>query len=500
MSGFPIETAKKVMKRAIEHMRPQDTFNLITFSGDTHVLFPQPVGASAANIAQATAFLSGQRGGGGTEMMKAIRIALGDDGSGVADCKPWQDCAVETNRRPADGLRIVTFMTDGYVGNDMEIIGAIQKHPEARVFSFGIGSSVNRFLLDKMAEAGRGEVEYVLSDDAAPEAADRFYERVHTPVLTDISIDWHGLPVSEVMPQKPLDLFTAKPLVLTGRYSQPASGMITLRGKRAGKAFERNIKVDLPANNNANQALAQLWARKKIDEVMAADWNGIQSGNPLPAVKDKVTQLGLDYRLMTQFTSFVAVEEQTVVEGGQRRTIQVPVETPQGVSPEGVFAVETRQAQLAKAQAGSLYSYSMANRPVAPPPANATTVDVFSASEAVGVADAMRHKNGRGDGQSKDADLSAKVHRDLLETYDCWKSRRGNCAGVKDGKVRVEVWLESGIAKEQMNRLLSAGLKLERDPSSIFATGATSVRGTIDLDKLPNLAALTGVRLVSLAK
>jgi Ca-activated chloride channel family protein len=500
MSGFPIETAKKVMKRAIEHMRPQDTFNLITFSGDTHVLFPQPVGASAANIAQATAFLSGQRGGGGTEMMKAIRIALGDDGSGVADCKPWQDCAADTNRRPADGVRIVTFMTDGYVGNDMEIIGAIQKHPEARVFSFGIGSSVNRFLLEKMAEAGRGEVEYVLSDKAAPEAADRFYERVHTPVLTDVSIDWHGLPVSDVMPQKPLDLFTAKPLILTGRYAQPASGKITLHGKRAGKAFERNIKVDLPANNNANQALAQLWARKKIDEVMAADWNGIQGGNPMPAVKDKVTQLGLEYGLMTQFTSFVAVEEQTVVEGGQRRTIQVPVELPQGVSPEGVFGVETRQAQLAKAQAGSFYSYSMANRPVAPPPANATTVDVFSASEAVGVADAMRHKNGRGDAQFRDVDLSTKLHRDLLAAYNCWKSKQANCAGVKGGKVRVEVWLESGIAKDQMNRLLSAGLKLEQDKSIAFATAATSVRGTIDLDKLPNLAKLAGVQLVSLAK
>ena len=112
----------------------------------------------------------------------------------------------------------------------------------------------------------------------------------------------------------------------------------------------------------------------------------------------------------------------------------------------------------------------------------------------------MRHKNGRADGQSKDIDLSAKLHRDLLETYKCWKSKQTNCGGVKDGKVRVEVWLESGIAKEQMNRLLSAGLKLEQNKGMAFAAAATSVRGTIDLDKLPNLAKLAGVRLVSLAK
>jgi hypothetical protein len=148
-----------------------------------------------------------------------------------------------------------------------------------------------------------------------------------------------------------------------------------------------------------------------------------------------------------------------------------------------------------------LYSYSaIANRPVAPP-ANATmTVDVMSTSEAVEVSGAMRHKNDRGDAKFKDADLSTKLHRDLLETYNCWKSKQATCAGVKDGKVRVEVWLESGIARDQLNRLLSAGLKLEQDKSIAFATGATSVRGTIDLAKLPNLAQLAGVRLVSLAK
>jgi Ca-activated chloride channel family protein len=511
MSGFPIETAKKVMKRAIEHMRAQDTFNLITFSGDTHVLFPQPVGASAANIAQATAFLDGQRGGGGTEMMKAIRIALGDDGSGVADCKPWQDCGVDTNRRPADGVRIVTFMTDGYVGNDMEIIGAIQKHPEARVFSFGIGSSVNRFLLDKMAEAGRGEVEYVLSDTEAPEAADRFYERVHTPVLTDISIDWHELPVTDVMPQKALDLFTAKPLVLTGRYAQPASGTITLRGKRAGKAFTRDIKVDLPAASSANQALAQLWARKKIDDVMAADWNGIQNGNPAPAIKDKVTQLGLDYGLMTQYTSFVAVEEQTVVEGGQRRTIQVPVEMPQGVSPEGVFGNDaygqgkvaaygySSLAMVRSAPAKQMHTQS----PGIVGGAN-QSVDVVAEAPSINTSMATKEvKKEHRDRKDKDegVDLSAKLHRDLFDAYNCWKSKRANCAGVKDGKVDVIVWLEPGLDRKQLEAIYFAGLQTPaRSVGAPIVDRANSIRGTIELSKLVKLAKTTGVRLVSLAK
>src|SRR5258708_13675749 len=124
-------------------------------------------------------------------------------------------------------------MTDGEVGNDMNIIAEVQKHPNARVFAFGIGSSVNRFLLDKMAEYGRGEVEYVgLADDGSA-AARRFHERVRSPLLTDISIDWGGLPISDVYPRRIPDLFSAKPVILSGPYTRARNGKIHLRGKIA---------------------------------------------------------------------------------------------------------------------------------------------------------------------------------------------------------------------------------------------------------------------------
>ena len=178
MSGFPIEKAKETMKLALDNLYPHDTFNLITFSGDTHVLFPEPVPATKENLAKAQAFLESRQGSGGTEMMKAIKAALDPSDA-------------------QDHMRIVCFMTDGYVGNDMEIIAEVQKHPNARVFCFGIGSSVNRFLLDNMAKHGRGEVEYVALNDDGSAAARRFHERVRNPLLTDISIDWNGLPVAK---------------------------------------------------------------------------------------------------------------------------------------------------------------------------------------------------------------------------------------------------------------------------------------------------------------
>src|SRR5882724_5741353 len=220
MSGFPIEKAKETMKLALDNLYPTDTFNLITFAGDTHILFPQPVSANAENLKKAQAFLDSRSGAGGTEMMKAIKAALD----------------------PSDAqghVRMVCFMTDGEVGNDMEIISEVQKHPNARVFAFGIGSSVNRFLLDKVAEYGRGEVEYVALNDDGSAAARRFHERVRNPLLTDISIEWNGLPVADVYPQRIPDLFSAKPVILSGRYTAGAHGIVRLKAKMAGNNFVR---------------------------------------------------------------------------------------------------------------------------------------------------------------------------------------------------------------------------------------------------------------------
>src|SRR6266481_4418939 len=293
MSGYPIEKAKETMKLALDNLYPSDTFNLITFSGDEHILFPEPVPATKENLRKAERFLETREGSGGTEMMKAVKAALDPSDA-------------------QDHVRIVCFMTDGYVGNDMEIIGEIQKHPNARVFAFGIGGAVNRFLLDNMAKYGRGEVEYVTLADKADEAADRFYERVRSPLLTDLYVDWGGLPVTDVYPQRLPDLFGGQPVILTGRYSQPATGTVRLKGARAGGPFSRDIPVTFSASTPPFEALAGFWARRRIDDLMSQDWLGLQRGTIHPKLKEQITQLGLDHRLMTQFTSFVAVEDKVV--------------------------------------------------------------------------------------------------------------------------------------------------------------------------------------------
>jgi Ca-activated chloride channel family protein len=327
MQGFPIEKAKETMMMALGGLYPHDTFNLITFSGDTRILFPQPVPATPANLASAQALLASSYGSGGTEMMRAIRAAL----------------------EPSDEqghVRIVCFMTDGLVGNDMEIISEVQKHPNARVFAFGIGNSPNRFLLDKIAEEGRGAVEYVTLAGDAPAAAQRFHERIRNPLLTDIRLEWSGVTVAEIYPQRLPDLFSAEPVVICGRYARGGTAFLRLRGRSGTDDFVRDLRIPLPEIEAQHEVLAKLWARKRIDALMAEDLAGMQSGNMRADLREAIVKLGLQHRLMTQFTSFVAVEERIVTEGGKPKRIEAPVEMPEGIRYEGVFGVQVDRTRF----------------------------------------------------------------------------------------------------------------------------------------------------------
>ena len=517
MSGFPIEKAKETMKLALDNLYPYDTFNVITFSGDEHILFPEPVPATKENLAKAQAFLESRTGGGGTEMMKAIKASMD----------------------PSDAqghVRIVVFMTDGYVGNDLEIIGEVQKHPNARVFAFGIGGAVNHFLLDNMARYGRGEVEYVgLNDDGAA-AARRMHERVRNPLLTDISIDWNGLPVVDVYPKTVPDLFSAKPVILTGRYTGNGRGTIRLKGKMSGRDFVREIPVDF-SNTQQHDVLATLWARTRVDDLMSQDFIGVQQGTMKEEVKQAITQLGLDYRLMTQFTSFVAVEEMVVTDGGQPRRIDVPVEVPEGVNRAAVFGQEGDKSLPINGR--TIESFAM----LSPVSANSVTRSGSNSAKAkrasgggggiggkgAGTGSGRAGNVGGGSGaasssppstgpassgmssvngerefdafstlspdEKKRADLQSKFHPSVLAVIDRLKDPKANPGAdeakfIHNGKAEVQIWLTEKSA-ENMAKLKELGFEVVLDPKT-----AKLVIGRMPIEKLAALAELKFVRYV----
>lgn len=308
MNGFPLNKAKETLLLALDNLYPHDTFNLITFAGETRILFPDPVPATPENVRKVKKLLAKVDSSGGTEMMTAIKAALDPSDS-------------------QQHVRILCFMTDGAVGADMEIIAEVKKHPNARVFAMGFSDSPNRFLLDKMAEYGRGEVDYVLDQGDTSAVARRFNERVRNPLLTDLSVEWTGLPITDVYPKQIPDLFSAKPVILSGRYANGGKGTIRLKGLRAGQEFVREIPIELPEREPAHDVLATLWARRKIDDLMAPYMAATYAGNQPDQEKEEIAQLGLNFKLMTQFTSFVAVDETIITSGEPPRRVDVPAES-----------------------------------------------------------------------------------------------------------------------------------------------------------------------------
>lgn len=498
MEGLPLETAKKAMKLALDGLNPQDTFNLITFAGDTHILFAEPVPATKSNLAKAQQFLASRSGGGGTEMMKAIRAALAPSDS-------------------QQHIRIVCFMTDGYIGNDMEIVAEVQKHPNARVFSFGIGNSVNRLLLDKMAEAGRGEVEYVpvvrnpeQETAHATAAAQRFHERVRNPLLTDVSVDFGGLAVADVYPQRMPDLFSAKPVTITGRYTRAGSGVIRLKGKMQGRDFVREIPVELPDAQPQHDVLATLWARTRIDDLMKQDYSGIQNGNARADVQEAITQLGLEYRLMTQFTSFVAVEEMTITDGDVPRRIEVPVEMPDAVSRKGVFGdqisaaqiqslpVRNRSLALMRVSPGVARGAGGGGAPPPPKPVGTPAPKSVRVSGGVlGNADVERkEERPLSPEEQKRQQLLTRLHPSLVAVVERLKNKQTQPTAdeakfVSNGKAEIQIFLtdKSDAVLAQLRQL---GFEIVLNPKT-----AKLVIGRIAVDKLTALAELATVRYVA---
>jgi len=496
MWGFPIEMAKKTIARALDNLRKDETFNLITFSGDTRILFPEPVPATVENIAKAKQVLAGAYGSGGTEMMKAIRTALGDDaGAG----KPME----------ADPVRVVCFMTDGYVGNDAEIIAAIKKHSDARVFSFGIGTSVNRFLLAKMAEEGHGDVEFVTAPDQAQAAADHFYERVHSPVLTNISIDWNGLPVTDVYPREVRDLFSAKPVIITGRFTGAPTGKITIKGYQGTGDFSRAIPVDFSSAGAANAALEKIWARHKVEDLMSPDWNGSQSGDSKH--KAEIIQVGLEHSLATQYTSFIAVEEKTVVQDGKPVRIEVPVELPQGVSPLAVpgkdefiqsFWKRSDSKAYGGISGGSFGHPAAKSLPTVPSPTASpapgytanSTVEVTAEAPAIETTTAQISSTKH---RLYPLNLKTRFSPELLAIYNCTFPLNVDHAAqgckpvptqlkVTIKLIRTDATVEQKLANVQFYTITGSGTK--------------QLTGTIAPARLTELAGIAEVKYISLTK
>jgi len=322
MSGTPLEISRQVIDQTLAHLRPDDVFNLFYFASGNGQLWPEARPGTRANLAAARRFLDSTQGGGGTEMLAGVARAL----NGAHD---------------PERLQMFVFLTDGFVGDESRILHLIrEERGDARFFAFGIGSSVNRYLIDGIGEHGGGTSQVVLPRPGEVErAANRLRTAIDAPVLVDLELDWNGLPVDEIYPRELPDLYAGGTLELMGRYRldgdrRPARGTVVLSGRLGTRPVSYEVEVELPAHEEAHSVLGPVWARHKIHDLSNRLLGAGEDEKP--ELVQAITDLALEHRLASAYTSFVAVDESRIAGDGKPLRVLQPVELPEGLVYEGV--------------------------------------------------------------------------------------------------------------------------------------------------------------------
>ncbi|RKU16251.1 hypothetical protein C6503_12520 [Candidatus Poribacteria bacterium] len=410
MRGEPTQKVKETMHHFLRRTQPNDTVQVITFASYADKLFAKSVPATQANIEHALNFTQQMRGGGGTEMLTAIKLVLNEP--------------VDPKR-----VRIVVMLTDGYIGNEAEIIAEIDRRAgdQIRFSAIGIGTSPNRYLIDGVAKHGGGLADVIeLNTDPGP-LVEQIAERIHRAQLAKIQIDWNELSVYETYPRRIPELWAGRPLIMFGRYAEGGRREIRLSGSAEGKPLKYKLHVTLPDAQPAHDVLSKVWARKKIEDISAQLYAA-----DAPEIIEEITNIALTHRLMTQYTSFVAVDENDMrpinQEAKAPQRVVVPVPLPEGPDYQGFY---NQNARVAASSLGRMVKRSALTASSAPTAQYSVSVDRGPAVEALEEAEAIPEilsELKRNTGQSEFLRLSLVV--------PSWRL----LAGAIDGKVDKEAF------------------------------------------------------------
>ena len=304
-SGPPLQQCKELMRRFINGLNPKDTFSILDFSFQVRRLSKTPLANTPENRSQAINYINNLTAGGGTEMLGGIQAAINFPA-------------------PKGRLRTVVLLSDGYIGNENQILAEVQQNLQLgnRLFSFGAGSSVNRFLLNRIAEVGRGISTIIRDDEPTQEVVEKFFQQINNPVLSNIEITWDGVGETPVIyPVLAPDLFAEQPLVLFGRKQDNISGLLSIKGVAAGGEDYENIFEINFESATENPAVAQLWGRARIKDLMNQMF-----GYETKTGVEEVTETALTYQLLSQYTAFIAVSDDQRLNPLDSISMEIPVE------------------------------------------------------------------------------------------------------------------------------------------------------------------------------
>ncbi len=318
MSGTSIRQARAALRLALDRLAPGDSFNIIEFNSLARGLFRQAMPVGRASIARAKSFVDNLTARGGTEMLKALELAL--DGG-----------------RDRSRLRQVIFLTDGSVGNEAQLFRAIKRNlGDSRLFTVGIGSAPNSYFMTRAAQYGRGAFTFISRVADVKKRMSMLFQKIEEPVLTDITVRFAKSTGAEAWPRKIPDLYRGEPVIVAVRLDR-LDGKVEISGRFAGKPWTLALPL---IGGRPGSGVGTLWARAKVAALM----DSLHEGANRAQVRRDVIKVALAHNLVSKFTSLVAIDVTPArPTGAPVVTRAVPVNLPSGWDFEKVFGKQRSQ-------------------------------------------------------------------------------------------------------------------------------------------------------------
>jgi Ca-activated chloride channel family protein len=297
MNGAPLDTAKRLMRSLAQVLQPTDYLNAITFSGGSQLLAERSLPATQSTVTQLLKFVDSARSGGGTELLPALEQAYGLPDVGA--------------------MRSIVIVTDGAIGTSYDAAGRINTElAQAGTFVFGVGDYLDLQTLNLLANAGQTQLLAVQNNKLDEAALTEFRAYVDRPLLRDVRLQFDAMQVDDQLPASVPILYAARPLTVVGRYQPPARGTLSISAQSAQGRFERSVNLDAVRPDPGAHAIRHVWAQRQVESLLARTDH--------PSQRETVTKLGLDYTMMTPWTSFVAVDQQVRNPGADSSSVQQP--------------------------------------------------------------------------------------------------------------------------------------------------------------------------------
>ncbi|MGZ5424429.1 MAG: VIT and vWA domain-containing protein [Candidatus Aminicenantales bacterium] len=327
MSGAKIAQAKEAARFILNHLDRRDEFTVIDFDEGVTAFSEGLLPATGDNVGRALKFVDAIEDSGGTNINDALLGALS---------------------RMRDGERpsYVLFLTDGLptVGTTetADILRNLAKGNErrSRIFVFGVGDDVNTELLDRIASDHRGASVYIGESENLEAALSSFYEKISSPLLADLAVEFKGIETSQVYPRVLPDLFKGSQLVLVGKYSGDGPVSVVMTGK-AGREGKRFVLESRPLTGSDKFSfLPRLWATRRIGYLLEE----IRLQGQNKELVDEIRRLGLKYGIVTPYTSFLVTEKERMTIDAAAPAAQEAISTGQVMGVGAVKAAKATQA------------------------------------------------------------------------------------------------------------------------------------------------------------